>query len=267
MSKIKIIDESNDRKYFSLLPHYILNHSTAIDQAVYMQLKKYAGEGGIAYPSHKTLISKLGITRNTLKKSIDYLITRNWIKYCGEVEVETRGGKQKVASYSIVDIWKLNIENYEGVSKKDIPLSKGCQNNHQRGVTKGCQNSAPNKNHINKNHIKEDIVADATSISFLLKKFESIDLKNKNYYGNTTQRKACDFLLREYGEEVVNKIIDFYLKAKEVQENGNVEQRQNFKYLPLITTPFELQEKWGKLGDFVKRNKQDQDELSTRVIF
>jgi hypothetical protein len=44
-NKVKINDESGDHKYFSLLPHYILNHSTAVDQALYMQMKRYAGEG------------------------------------------------------------------------------------------------------------------------------------------------------------------------------------------------------------------------------
>ena len=39
---LSISDESGDKKYFTLVPNYILNHSSAIDQSLYLQMKRFA---------------------------------------------------------------------------------------------------------------------------------------------------------------------------------------------------------------------------------
>lgn len=156
MADLFVEDDSGDRKYFTMLPNCVLNHSTAVDQALYCQIKRFAGENGECYASAKTLMEKLGVSRNTLKKSFRYLLDRGWIKYTGEKDVGTSGGLQKVKAYKIVDIWKLNSEHYQGGVKIDAPRD-------QRGVkivTKGCQNSAPKKNHIIKTTIAETSSAD-----------------------------------------------------------------------------------------------------------
>ena len=59
MEKIRINYDSSDRKYFTIIPNYIANHSTANDQALYFQMKKHAGEDGECYVSQKTLMEKL----------------------------------------------------------------------------------------------------------------------------------------------------------------------------------------------------------------
>lgn len=157
---IYIEDESGDKKYFTMLPNLILNHSTAIDQALYCQLKKFAGENVVAFPSATTLMKKLGVTRNTIKKSINYLVKRGWIKEDGKREVMTSGGKQFVTAYKIIDIWKLNVEHYEKDYQNKIDLNEGVSTG---GVNRGCQNSATNKNHLEEEPSKEDGVAIATS--------------------------------------------------------------------------------------------------------
>lgn len=115
-------DNSGDKKYFTMLPNIILNHSTANDQALYCQLKKHAGERGICFVSERNLMKKLGIGDTALKTSFAYLLKRGWIKYEGLKDVMSNGGMQKTKSYSVVDIWKENINNYEGASKTD-PLT------------------------------------------------------------------------------------------------------------------------------------------------
>lgn len=143
MDKIRVSDDSSDRKYFTIIPNYIANHSTANDQALYFQLKKHAGEDGECYVSQKTLMEKLGIGDKALKKSFEYLLSHNWIKFSGYKEVQTSGGMQKIKSYRIVDIWKLNVEHYEKSqgSSKSVPLApkglpkvaQGSSESHQRG--------------------------------------------------------------------------------------------------------------------------------------
>jgi len=125
--KMEIQDGSNDKKYFTIIPNYILNHSTMWDREVYIQMKRIAGEDGTCWTSQKTLSSQCGISVNRLKKSLGYLLEHKWIKGIGTKRVYTAGGTQQVNEYKIADLWKININFYEdkGVSPDDIPLTKG----------------------------------------------------------------------------------------------------------------------------------------------
>ncbi len=79
----------------------------------------------------------------------------------------------------------------------------------------------------------------------IIKAFEEIDPKNKRYYNNKTQREACDFLIREYGFEQVLRVI-------KVLPRTNV-----INYMPTITTPCELREKWVKLESQLLKKKDE----------
>jgi hypothetical protein len=149
--EIEIEDLSGDRKYFTMLPNYILNHSTAIDQALYMQMKKVAGENGRCFLSERTLMEKLGVGEKSLKKSINYLLKRGWIKENGFVGAQTLGGIQKVKAYRILDIWKYNIQHYEGASES-VPLGASESSKVLSKGAQGASESGTNKNHTNKNH-------------------------------------------------------------------------------------------------------------------
>ena len=109
--KIKIIDNSGDRKYFTQIPNYIANHSTANDQALYFQMKRYAGENGTCFATQETLTKKLGIGTRAYNKSLKYLLDKGWIKFEGM----TKGKTRPIKTYSIVDIWKKNIMEYEEI--------------------------------------------------------------------------------------------------------------------------------------------------------
>jgi len=109
--KIKILDESGDKKYFSQLPHYILNHSTANDQSLYWQMKRYSGENGKCFATQETIMKKMGIGRKAYNKSLEYLLTKGWIRFIGTTKSKTH----PIKTYSITDIWKLNITHYEEI--------------------------------------------------------------------------------------------------------------------------------------------------------
>jgi phage replication O-like protein O len=73
----------------------------------------------------------------------------------------------------------------------------------------------------------------------------SVDPKNKSYYGNKTQRAACDFLIEEYGlEEVKNRI--------KIVEKTNGEP-----YFPTVTTPVQLRDKWVQLEKAIIRHQKE----------
>lgn len=152
----KIADDSGDRKYFTIVPNYILNHSNANAQALYLQLKRLAGENGIAYPSRDYLMQKLDLSHPTLIKYFRFLLDKNWIEYIGEETVQTNGGPQRVKAYRIVDIWKLNIDDSEGGKKETTPLDEG----GKKYARKGVKNVPANKNPVKKNTITDDIASE-----------------------------------------------------------------------------------------------------------
>lgn len=79
----------------------------------------------------------------------------------------------------------------------------------------------------------------------VIKALETVDPKNKTYYGNTTQRKACDFLIEEYGlEEVKNRILV-------------VEKTNGVPFFPTITTAAQLRDKWVQLEKAIERHKRE----------
>lgn len=125
--KFLIEDESNDKKYFTIVPNYILNHSTHTDQSVYIQMKRLTDNSGknVCYPSYKYLMKQCGIGKVKLKKSIEYLIKHKWIENIGKRQIKTKGGWQWVQAYKINDIWKLNIEYYQGGSETEHLEHKG----------------------------------------------------------------------------------------------------------------------------------------------
>lgn len=139
MSDIEIADESGDRKYFTMVPNYILNHSSGVDQALYLQMKRCAGEGNDCFASEKYLQKQLGIGWKRLKRSLAYLLEHNWVYLKGYKIVQTRGGEQSIKVYGIRDLWKMNIEYYsKGVSKSE-PLVKSAK----RGLQKDVKGSLP----------------------------------------------------------------------------------------------------------------------------
>lgn len=71
----------------------------------------------------------------------------------------------------------------------------------------------------------------------------NVDPKNKTYYGNKTQRAACDFLIEEYGlQEVKNRILI-------------INKTNGIPFFPTITTPVQLRDKWVQLEKAIERHK------------
>ena len=91
-------------------------------------------------------------------------------------------------------------------------------------------------------------------VSEMIKLFEKLDIKNKTYYSNKTQREKASFLLEEYGEGKISAMIDVYLQCK-----GD-------RFLPGISSPYDMVEKWSKLEDYFLRKKADQDEVKDNLI-
>lgn len=79
----------------------------------------------------------------------------------------------------------------------------------------------------------------------VIKLFESVDPKNKTYYGNKSQRAACEFLIDEYSFDETKKRIAILPMSNKTP------------YFPTITTPCQLRDKWVQLEDAIQRKQID----------
>lgn len=77
----------------------------------------------------------------------------------------------------------------------------------------------------------------------IIKAFCSVDPKNGRYYSNTTQRAAADELIASYGIENVLSVISL------------LPQTNKMPYMPTITTPVQLLDKWVQLESGLIRAK------------
>lgn len=72
-------------------------------------------------------------------------------------------------------------------------------------------------------------------VSSLIKSFEVVNLAAKTWYGNKTQRAACERLLEAQDFERLLRVIAFLPRTNAMP------------YFPLITTPLQLEAKWTAL--------------------
>jgi len=108
----KINDESGDKDFFTIIPNYIANHSTANDQSLYFQMKKYAGESGKCFATEQTLMKKMKIGKKAFDKSLDYLLKQKWVTFVGLTQGKTR----PIKTYKINNIWQQNSNYYKEIS-------------------------------------------------------------------------------------------------------------------------------------------------------
>ena len=248
--EIEIEDCSGDKKYFTQVPNCILNHSTAVAQALYLQLKRLAGDNGKAYPGSRYLMGKLSISRNTLKKEMNYLINKGWIKYDGDVDIQTDGGKQKIKSYRIVDIWKINIEEYERGVKIEPPRQRGVKIEPQGVSTRGVKIDAKEEPLKQEPSIKKNIISEPQADSHINELMDLFYKFNPSInFGNKTQRSAIDWLIKKAGVEKSINTINYALKI------------QGEKYAPVITTPLQLKNKLGELIVYSKKENGKENSI------
>lgn len=189
-----IEDGSGDHKYYTMIPNIVLNHSSANDQALYSQMKRFAGEksgGGYCSASKRTLMKKMKIGRVALNESITYLIDHKWIKKIGTRKVMTDSGAQDVDVYRVNDIWKMNADFYQGASGI-APLPVGAPEKKRGAVenAKGAVETAPTKNYIKQESITLSVE-------------EESPIKRKSYSemkGYATNRVKP---IRARGEEII----------------------------------------------------------------
>lgn len=241
---IKIIDESGDREFFTIIPNYILNHSTHTIQALYLQMKRYAGEDGRCFATQKTLMNKLGIGRQIYNKSLNYLIKTGWIEFVGM----TNGKTRPIKTYKINNIWQENSDYYKKIvsrtavsSKKEIvseTIGDSVQNS-SKIVSRTAIEEDPTLSKIQ----EEELSKHSLHISETINLFKDINPSYNRLFANKTERSAIERLIKTYGKEKLEGMIK------------SLKDIISMPYAPRITTPYKLETKMGELIAFMAQKR------------
>lgn len=248
---IKISDESGDKKYFTIIPNYIYNHSTIWDREVYCQMKRIAGENGTCWMSQQGLTKQCGISRGRLKKSIKYLIDHDWIEFVNKKEVMTTGGVQEVNEYKVKDLWDLNNSFFQnklkGGSQKNTPST-------QRGVTdeiKGGSQDDNKEDILNtKKKTTTNVVGKAKpsygnqDVNWVINQFKTV--MGFDSAGGKKDRMMAMHLLRKFSKDQVTAMLTYCATDKYAPRIGSVEKL------------------WFKRGDIEAAFQKDNKPMSKR---
>ena len=94
--------------------------------------------------------------------------------------------------------------------------------------------------------VEEPVKKSVHGIPEVIKAFESVNQQAPKWYGNKTQRKACEELIEANGLENVLKVVSLLPKTNQTD------------YMPVIITPHQLASKWSSLGAALQRKKNNQ---------
>lgn len=185
-------------------------------------------------------VEKTGYSKRTIIYALQELEAKN-------VLIIKRGTSQKTKDANIISINKdyktWVVQNSALPVKKNRGSAKLRKKVVQNSV-KNVQSFAHTKETNTKEKTKDTCEVISSTIKTMkttkhnplgaevIKAFEGIDPKNKKYYNNTTQREACDFLIDQYGLQVV------------VERIAIVSKTNGLPYFPVITTPVQLRDKW-----------------------
>lgn len=241
MAKIKIQDDSGDREFFTIIPNYILNHSSSTDQSLYLQMKRYAGEDGKCFATQETLMKKLGIGIKAYRKSLDYLIKKGWIEFVG-----LTGGKTRpIKTYKVNNIWQENSDYYKKISAERT-LSKDTYQKERDTSQKNSKIPAEStveeepvlRRTIKKNHIAETSSAQAFSLKEGIQTLEDSPRRDLNIIALYFEEKQPDLKSSAQFQVAVkrhlrpakslsvftdNQILDAVPKAKRITEDWTCE--------------------------------------------
>ncbi len=116
MEKEKYTDKSSDKDFFSIIPNYIVNHSSHWEKSLYLTLKRITGEKGSCWLSPDKLAKIEECSANQIRKTLARLTKRGWIKNIGK-----KGKTKPTNEYVLVNLWHLNSDYYK---KKESSLGE-----------------------------------------------------------------------------------------------------------------------------------------------
>jgi len=247
------IRDKRDKGWFWLDNEYLngyAKHLGATCTVVYLSLCRHSdNETQSCFPSMKLIAEENGISTKTVERATKKL--EEWSIISIE-RSKREDGTQANNVYTLLAKrhWKQKPTDIKSHGTDRQKVAKPTDKNDESRQTPVLHNYT----HINYTHINKAETSSA-GINEVIKKFETINPACKKYYGNTTQRKACQNLIDEYGLERVLVVIEKTLPKTNVME-----------FFPKITTPVQLFDKWAMLEAKIREHQNKIIKTKNNVI-
>lgn len=212
---IEILDTSDDKKYFTQAPNIVFDCASAVEQALYLQMKRLSGKSGICQASEKYLRTQLGtkedpeigrkkklLGKAIFKRAMEYLLYKGWIFFRGKEKIMTTGGLQWINTYVVTDIWVENTMYFssKGGSKTNPPNAKKISSGGQEFTPLEDKGGSKSDSGCVKNEHPGGSKTDQEEYVFK-KKEEGGSLQDENQ--NAENQKRIDELRKELTEKGV----------------------------------------------------------------
>lgn len=220
---------------FLVIPHELVRDERLqpLDRILYGVIYWYAKmKDGRCFASNQTLADACGPA--TKPGSVQDALTR--LEESGHVQRVFSSPRVRSEIVPLVSMGKVSANADRGIGK--------CR----QGVSANADQSSTTEN-------KTTYPKHRAEGAEVVKAFEAINPAAKMFYANTTQRKACDDLIDEYGLSRVLAVVSETLPRTNPKE-----------YLPTITTPLQLFEKWAALESGIHKLKGKQEPVKKFVV-
>ena len=250
--RFKIVDGSGDKKYFTMIPNYIVNHSTHYEQSLYLVMKRIAGEDSTCWASPITIGEKMGTSGNTVRKYLLKLEKRGWVRKIGQ-----RGKTKPTNEYEVVDLWDINMKYY---TEKDSSTGEQSKKDSSTGekivqLVSLVSSTGGNKEEpFKKNHEEDSAHGAGNTTNALISLFKGINPSYQLFFARPPQRAAADRLLKLHDFEWWQRFFEAYPKALED------------RFCPRATSPIKLEEKIGDIEHYGRSQKQ-KEVKKTNIAF
>lgn len=178
--------------------------------------------------SEQTMAQRWRWSRDKVRRFLSYLNDES------QISIETIHQKMKLKSI-------ITILNYDLYQKPYIKQDNKKTSNKTTNKT-GTKND------------KEEIKKDNTGIVEIIDSFKVINPAYLKWYGNKTQRSAIERMLSIHGRDRLLEVISFLPKSNTIP------------YVPTITSPYMLEEKWADLEASMVKLKNRSAVNSYKVI-
>lgn len=219
--------------------------------AIYNSLSRHANfHSQTCFPAITTMAKQHGISKRSAIRATKILEKWHIIKIIKEKDEKTK--RQLNNTYLLLDksewLSKPQKESQVPDTHPEIGVHTSPMPSASQSKTRVPKMDC-NVNKGIKDNKEKDIatqsVAD-TTIPELIKEFETINPASKRFYVNTTQRQACEDLIKEYGFERVKTVIQKTLP-----------KTNTIPYFPTIITPVQLRDKWASLESAINKKRSE----------
>lgn len=207
----------------------------------YVSLCRHASKGQECFPSIKLMSEQHSVSPRTIIRGLKKLEEHNVIEIGKK---RTKDGKWLNNSYTLLDksVWNYSQVTQSHMDSQVTKTTLPSDKNDALQVT----NSHTKETHTKETHRRTSEQGSLGAlVSEIIKAFEAVDVKNKTYYGNTTQRSACEFLIEQYGLEEIKSRISLLPRSNTT------------RYFPRIYTPVQLRDKWQQLEDAIMSKQKE----------